>query len=123
MYPHERSLVRHLAGKPFAIVGINSDESLTDIRQVVAEKRISWRSFWNGEAGVRGPISTKWRVISWPTIYLIDQHGVIRYKDVRGKSLDRAIETLMGEMGEVVNLAGIDHASEDANSLESDQKN
>jgi hypothetical protein len=26
MYPHERSLVNRLAGKPFVLLGINSDD-------------------------------------------------------------------------------------------------
>ncbi len=113
MYPHERSLIRHLAGKPFAIVGVNSDNSLESIRQTVVEKKITWRSFWNGPKGTNGPISAKWCVATWPTTYLIDQEGVIRYKNVRGKSLDRAIEKLMAEIGEEVKLVDIDHESED----------
>ncbi len=113
MYPHERSLVRKLADKPFAIIGVNSDKDLNKIRQTSAEKNISWRSFWNGESGTRGPISTKWMVSGWPTTYLIDQNGVIRYKNVRGASLDKALETLMAEMGEEVSLVGVDHKAED----------
>ena len=104
MYPHERSLVRQLAGKPFSIIGVNSDKSLDEIRETIAEKELTWRSFWNGADGTKGPISTDWCVRSWPTIYVIDKDGVIRYKHVRGRLLDEAIETLLAEMGEDVSL-------------------
>ena len=110
MYPHERSLVRQLAGKPFSIIGVNSDKDLDGIRETVAGKEITWRSFWNGPDGTKGPISTEWCVASWPTIYVIDKDGVIRFKNVRGRLLDEAIETLLGEMGEKVKLV---HPDED----------
>jgi len=113
MYPHERSLVRKLADKPFAIIGVNSDRDLEKIRETSAEKNITWRSFWNGEKGTGGPISKKWMVTGWPTTYLIDKNGVIRYKNLRGASLDKALETLMAEMGEEVSLVGVDHEAED----------
>ena len=45
-----------------------------------------------------------------PTIYVIDKDGVIRFKNVRGRLLDEAIETLLGEMGEKVKLV---HPDED----------
>jgi hypothetical protein len=122
MYPHERSLVRHLAGKPFAIVGVNSDADLEAIRKVTKSKQITWRSFWNGPDGTKGPISTQWSVASWPTTYLIDKDGVIRYKNVRGKSLDAALEVLMAEMGEEVSLVDIDHEAADAEALKADPK-
>ena len=111
MYPHERSLVRQLAGKPFSIVGVNSDPSLKEIRNAVAEKEITWRSFWNGSNGTEGPISTAWCVRSWPTIYVIDKDGVIRFKNVRGRLLDEAIETLLAEMGEEITIAPTDPAN------------
>jgi len=112
MYPHERSLVKNLAGKPFAIVGVNSDGDLDKIREIVGKKNLTWRSFWNGKRGTRGPISTKWQVRSWPTTYLLDGNGVIRFKNLRGPALDRAIESLLAEMGQNVKLAGIDHEAE-----------
>ena len=97
MYPHERSLVEQHKDAPFVIVGINSDPDLDMIRKAVKEENISWRSFWNGLEGTQGPISTRWNVQGWPTIYVIDAEGVIRYKQVRGEQLDSAIDTLLAE--------------------------
>ena len=104
MYPHERSLVKQLADKPFALIGINSDRDLEEIQETVKEKNITWRSFWNGPEGTGGPISTKWGVTGWPTIYVLDDKGVIRYKNVRGDAMDRAIEKWLSEMGEEVSI-------------------
>jgi hypothetical protein len=100
MYPHERSLVQRLADKPFAIIGVNSDSDLEALRQRVAEERITWRSFWNGPRGTSGPISDRWNVRSWPTIFVLDGKGVIRYKNVRGEALDAALDTLLAELEE-----------------------
>lgn len=99
MYPHERSLVEKLADKPFALIGINSDTDLDALKTVMEEENITWRSFWNGPDGTSGPISTAWNVRGWPTIYVLDAQGTIRYKNVRGEAMDNALETLLAEMG------------------------
>ncbi len=104
MFPHERSLVKQLSDKPFALIGVNSDKDLEMIQEVVKEKNLTWRSFWNGPDGTGGPISTKWGVTGWPTIYVMDSKGVIRFKNVRGDAMDRAVETLLAEMGENVTI-------------------
>jgi hypothetical protein len=98
MYPHERSLVKRLAGKPFALLGINSDPSKDDLKRIMAKENITWRSWWDG-GNTEGPIATKWNVNGWPTIYVLDAKGVIRYKNVREKDLDEAVDTLLKEMG------------------------
>ena len=123
MYPHERSLVKQLADKPFAIVGVNSDSDRDAIREIVKEKNLTWRSFWNGPEGTSGPISTAWNVSAWPTIYVIDAEGRIRYKNVQGEELDRGLETLLAEMGHEVSLKRDDeeegnHASGEASDSE-----
>ncbi len=110
MFPHERSLVKQLADKPFALIGVNSDPDLEEIQKVVKEKNITWRSFWNGPDGTGGPISTKWGVQGWPTIYVLDADGVIRYKGVRGAKMDNAVTTLLAEMGHEVEIT---HDDED----------
>ncbi len=104
MIPHERSLVKQLSDKPFALIGVNSDGEIEDARKAVEELKINWRSFWNGENGTFGPIAVKWNIDSWPTTYLIDAKGIIRYKDERGEDLDKAIEKLMAEAGHEVEL-------------------
>ena len=80
MYPHERSLVEEMKDKPFALVGVNSDPDLAKLAPRLVAEKISWRSFWNGPNGTGGPISKDWHVTGWPTVYVIDHLGVIRYK-------------------------------------------
>ena len=98
MYPHERSLVKRLVGEPFALIGINSDPDLDALRPRLEAENITWRSFWNGPDGTRGPISSAWGVRSWPTIYVLDAKGVIRYKNVRGAAMGKAVDTLLAEL-------------------------
>ena len=47
MYPHERSLVKRLEGKPFALLGVNSDTK-DRVRQAMKKENITWRSWWDG---------------------------------------------------------------------------
>ena len=96
MYPHERSLVKRLADKPFALLGINSDRDKEDLKKVMKEENITWRSWWDG-GSTQGPIAKKWNVHGWPTIYVLDAKGVIRYKNVRGTKMDEAVDTLLKE--------------------------
>ncbi len=100
MFPHERSLVAKYKDEPFAIIGINSDKDLVALKDVRAKENITWRSFWNGPEGTSGPISTAWNVHGWPTLYILDAKGVIRYKSVGAneEAIDAALEKLLAEM-------------------------
>ena len=95
MYPHERSLVETYKNRPFAIVGVNSD-SLETLQKVRADGTVLWRSFWDG-GNTQGPIATRWNVRGWPTLYLLDHTGRIRFRDTRGEALDEAIAELVTE--------------------------
>ena len=97
MYPYERSLVKRLEGKPFALIGVNSDSDRQSLKPVLERERITWRSFWNG-GGRGGPIARQWKVTGWPSIWVIDDKGVIRYRNVRGERMDQAVDTLLAEM-------------------------
>jgi hypothetical protein len=100
MYPHERSLVKKFENKPFAIIGVNSDVDRAALKKVIEKEEITWRSFWNGKEGTGGPISTQWNVHGWPTIYVLDAKGVIRYKSVGANEgeIDAAIEKAMKDL-------------------------
>ena len=94
MYPHERSLIEKYQDAPFAIVGVNSDKDLAEINRICKEKDLNWPSFFDG-GGTDGPISTKWGVRGWPTVYVLDHEGVIRSTRGRGEALDRILEELI----------------------------
>jgi hypothetical protein len=98
MYPHERSLVKRLSDKPFALIGVNSDTDKDKLHARLKEENITWRSFWNGPEGTGGPISAQWNVTGWPTIYILDHKGVIRFKGPRGEAMDKAVDQLLDEM-------------------------
>jgi thiol-disulfide isomerase/thioredoxin len=95
--PHEKELVEHFKGRPFALVGVNGDPEKERVLKVVEKQQIPWRSFWNGEDGPGGPIASAWNVRGWPTVYVLDGRGVIRYKYLRGKRLDEPLEQLVTE--------------------------
>jgi hypothetical protein len=100
MYPHERSLVKKMAGKPFALIGVNSDKDRKELKKVLKKEKITWRSFWNG-GSINGPISRKWKVRGWPTLYVIDAKGMIRHRHVGSPGdevLDAEIEKLVAEV-------------------------
>jgi hypothetical protein len=96
MYPHERSLVKRMQGKPFALIGINSDPK-NHLRDVLKKENMTWRSWWDG-GDTSGPIATQWNVRSWPTIYVLDHKGVIRFKGPREQQLDEAVDQLLSEL-------------------------
>jgi hypothetical protein len=79
MYPHERSLVSKLSGKPFVLIGVNSDPDRNTLKKRIDEEKLAWRSFWDG-GSTAGPISSKWQILSWPTLVLIDHKGIIRHR-------------------------------------------
>jgi hypothetical protein len=96
MYPYERSLVARYRNRPFVILGVNSDTDRDRIKQAVAHEEITWRSWWAG--GIDGAIPQLYHVQRWPTLYLIDGRGTLRFAQVHGQALDDAIELLVREL-------------------------
>src|SRR5262249_32884860 len=102
MYPHERSLVKKMEDKPFALLGINSDPSKDELKKVLEKEQMTWRSWFDG-GSTQGPIATAWNVSGWPTLYVVDHKGVIRHKWLGSPGdevLDKAIEKLVKEAEE-----------------------
>jgi hypothetical protein len=95
MIPHERSLVKKFANEPFALIGVNSDADKDDLHEKMQKEGVTWRSFWNGPKGPGGPISKRWNLHGWPTLYFIDHKGVIRARDVRDEA---AMEKLIDDL-------------------------
>ena len=97
MYPFERSLVTKYKDKPFTIVGVNSDEK-EELQGILDDRTIKWPCFWDG-GSPGGPIARQYKVSGWPTIYILDSKGVIRYVPIsHGQELDDDIYKLLSEM-------------------------
>jgi hypothetical protein len=79
------------------LLGINSDQDREKLKKTLKEEEITWRSWWDG-GSTNGPIATTWNVSAWPTIYVLDHKGVIRFKGVRGEAMDKAVEALLEEL-------------------------
>ena|ERR1043166_8971349 len=99
MIPHERSLVTKFKDKPVVILGVNSDDTPENFRRQMKEHDVTWPSFFDG-GGTGGPIATRWGVTGWPTLYVIDQQGIIRHADADGDFLETAVQALLGENAE-----------------------
>ena len=97
MLPHEKELVKLLESKPFALLGINSDGDAATVKKILAEQNITWRQAIDEDTS--GPLATKWNVSGWPTIFVIDAKGVIRYRDVRDQEMEDAVKKLLAEAG------------------------
>ncbi|MCI0701096.1 MAG: TlpA family protein disulfide reductase [Planctomycetia bacterium] len=96
MIPHERALMKKMAGKPFTIISVSVDEKKETLEKFIAKEPMPWVHWW--DKGEQNPVLTKYRVQSFPTLYLIDHTGVIRYKWLEAPEdtdLDKAVESLV----------------------------
>jgi hypothetical protein len=92
LFPHERSLVNKMKGRPFSLIGVNCDPyTPEDLKKKNDAAQVTWRSF-------RGFSSTAWPVEARPTLFLLDAKGVIRRQWVRAPELgelNKAVEALV----------------------------
>lgn len=111
MLPHEKMLVERLKNEPFALLGINSDgprdldksASPEEIRKqtnayckkLFAENGVTWRNAIDLDTS--GAWASKWNVSGWPTIYILDVEGRIRYRDLRDEQMEHAVMELLAE--------------------------
>ncbi len=97
MIPHERNLVARLDEKPFAFVGVSADEDPDVLRAFLKANRMSWP---NVCVGPEGEVLRDYRVQAFPTVYVLDAAGVIRFRGAGAVAvdLDRAADGLLAEI-------------------------
>lgn len=91
--------MKDLEQRPFALIGVNGiGHEPGELRDLMEKENLPWRSFTDG-----GAIASLWNLTGTPTFYVIDPHGVIRFKWVGspGKErLDAALERVLQEAEE-----------------------
>jgi peroxiredoxin len=95
MYAHERKLTEDYRERPFVILGVNTDSPDT-LRELCNDKKVTWRCWSDGR---EGPIAREWQVDGLPTLYLLDQEGVIR-QTFTGRPEEKALERAIGDLVE-----------------------
>lgn len=94
-YPEERARLERFKGRPFAMLGVDTDEDQETLRKAIRSGEITWPCLWDGGKG--GPITLGHGIFYFPTDFLIDHNGVVRHKGLLGKPLDDAAESLVRE--------------------------
>jgi hypothetical protein len=92
-----QALVKRFEGQPFDILGINTDSDKEQYKKDCISEGVTWRSTWEGKENA---LVNRWGVSSFPTIYILDAEGRIRFKNSRGAGLERDVAILMAELGE-----------------------
>ncbi len=103
LVPVERALMERMKGKPFTLIGVNGDGILADAMRAVEHEKMTWLSFWDGKDGPIGPITSAWNISGWPTVYVIDAGGIIRFKfegygPPTSNMLNGSVDELMKEL-------------------------
>ena len=96
MYPAEKQMVERLKNRPFALLGVNTENQAV-LTRLVAEQGVTWRTWADGQ---NGPIARQFQIESFPTLFLIDAEGIVRAHYAGSPSeedLNKAIESLLVE--------------------------
>ena len=101
-YPYQRAMLDIFDDEDVVILGVNSDAELETIRQAKIDEELPYRTWWDGHGqpdadvvAAEGPIATRWNVSGWPTIYVLDEEGVIRHVNKRGGGLIAAVDRMV----------------------------
>ena len=95
MIPHERKLMQKYADQPVQLISISGDDDTESVREFLVENPMPWTHWWNGPSG---GVVEDWNIQGFPTIFVLDAKGIIRYRNVRDAELEKAIDTLLQEM-------------------------
>ncbi len=83
---------------PLAILGVETGSGLDVARRTMADEHLTYRVWWDppGDDGV-GPIATAWNVQGFPSIYVLDGAGVVRFVDLHDEDLLKGVRQLLSE--------------------------
>ena len=89
-------------------IGVNGDTEPARLKEGIQNYGITWRSFRN-KVGNAQSISEKWNIGGWPTLYLIDQTGMIRNRwtdTVPPEELNREVDAVIAGKSEPIRGIG-----------------
>lgn len=97
MIPDSQKLVKAMKGRPFAFVSVSADEEKSTLTAFLKEHDMPWHHWW---VGADSKFQEAWDVEGFPTVFVVDHKGVIRYSQVGydpENKLEKEVEKLVGE--------------------------
>src|SRR5262245_64278848 len=88
--------------KPFALIGVNINcHDPKTLKKVMDKERLTFRSFTDKSDGEGlGVIGRAWNIFGTPTVFVLDQKGLIRYRHMGildRKAIDGVLKELIRE--------------------------
>ena len=80
---------------PFALIAVNCHDNQEEFLEGQGEIKTDYASIFGGAS-----IASAWGVNAFPTMFILDAEGKIRFKGVRGEALDEAVQELLDELTE-----------------------
>jgi hypothetical protein len=74
------------------------EADLKNLEKILTKNKITWRQHVMGTTD--GALPNRWNVQGWPTIYILDEKGVIRFRDLRDDEMEEAVVKLLEETKE-----------------------
>ena len=93
--PTLQALVERHDSDSLTLLGINTGDSEETFRAKSEELGVTWTCAYQGQSET--PIADLYQVMAYPTIYVLDGEGRIRFKNVRGEALTAAVAKLLAE--------------------------
>jgi thiol-disulfide isomerase/thioredoxin len=83
--------------KGFDIIGVSLDQDRASVLDFIREQGMPWEQYFDGQ-GWQNQLAVKYSVNSIPMTYLLDTHGIIIGKDLRGEELENAVAKALANL-------------------------
>jgi peroxiredoxin len=96
--PEVVAAYRKFRAKGLRVLSVSADDAGREARlaKVIADHHIDFPVIYDGK-GSKGPLAQKNRVTGFPTAFLLDHRGRVRYTSLEGKELELRISELLAE--------------------------
>jgi thiol-disulfide isomerase/thioredoxin len=81
--------------KGFEVVGVNFDDDKAALDALLETEKLPWPQYFDG-AGVESPVAEQFQITHYPSLWLMDKRGVIRYVSA-SHDLEKKIAGLLAE--------------------------
>ena len=88
--PNVTAIYQSYHTQGFEIIGVSLDEDRTSVANFTQAHGMAWAQYFDGQ-GWDNKLAKTYGVHSIPMTYLLDRHGVIIGKELRGEELQQAV--------------------------------